>query len=86
MSKSQVLKNNSEADYVQLEHGEVYTHGVGWIEEKEWSKGERLGIVEEGMASHLPQGAVLYRSKETPVIIIAEYGNKTKRYLFASGE
>ncbi|MGP4060279.1 hypothetical protein [Halobacillus sp. H74] len=86
LSKKQVLTINPDADYIEMKDGAVYTHGVDWIEKKDYIKGERVGIVEEGMANHLPVGAELYTTKEPSGVLIAEYSGNTKRYLVAMGE
>ncbi|WP_237417504.1 hypothetical protein [Halobacillus litoralis] len=86
LDRRQVLSMNPDADFVELENGNVYTHGAEWISEKKLTKGEEIAIVEEGMASDLPPGTILYESKEIPAILIAEYGGITKRYHLAMGE
>lgn len=82
----QVLIMNPDADYVELENGDVYTHGTDWVNEENLTKGEKIAEVEKGMASDLPVGTILYESKEIPAILMAEYDGKTKRYHLAMGE
>ncbi|REJ07194.1 hypothetical protein DYE48_16775 [Halobacillus trueperi] len=82
----QVLTMNPDAEYVELENGDVYTHGAEWVYEKSLTKGAKVAEVEKGMASDLPVGTILYESKEIPAILIAEYDGKTKRYHLAMGE
>lgn len=86
LDKRQVLNMNPDADYVELENGEVYTHGAEWVYEKSLTKGAKIAEVEKGMASDLPVGTILYESKEIPAILISEYDGKTKRYHLAMGE
>ncbi|WLR46518.1 hypothetical protein LC065_13165 [Halobacillus litoralis] len=86
LNLGQVLSMNPDADYVELENGEVYTHGAEWVNEKNLTKGERIAEVEKGMASDLPAGTALYESEEIPAILIAVYDGKTKRYHLAMGE
>jgi hypothetical protein len=86
LNKKQVLNLNPDADYVELEDGTVYTHGVDWVEEKNVTKGERIGKVKEGMANVLPEGTDLFLAEELEVILIAEYDGKTIYYLQAMGE
>ncbi|MBX0358394.1 hypothetical protein K2225_11890 [Halobacillus sp. Nhm2S1] len=86
LSLRQVLSMNPDADYVELENGDVYTHGTEWIEEKNLTKGKKIATVEKGMASDLPAGTILYESEEIPAVLIAEYGDIEKRYHLAMGE
>ncbi|MYL48219.1 hypothetical protein GLV98_01930 [Halobacillus litoralis] len=86
LNLKQVLTMNPDADYVELENGEVYTHGADWVNEKNLTKGKQIAEIEKGMASDLPVGTILYVSKEIPAILLAEYDGKTKRYQLAMGE
>ncbi|WP_327608986.1 hypothetical protein [Virgibacillus tibetensis] len=86
LNRSQVEKLYDDADLIELEDGTVYINGPEWIEEQKLTKGDKIGIVEEGMATKLPEGAIIYESKESQPILIVEYQGETKRYLLASGE
>ncbi len=86
LSRSQVLEMNPDADLIELEDGSVYKHGVIWIEEKEYEKGEKIGEVKEGMATEAPVGAVIYQTKDESPVLILEYDGISKRYLLQMGE
>ena len=59
-----MLKMNPDADLIELQDGKVYEHGVDWIEEKDYEKGEKIGEVKEGMATEVPIGTEIYKTKE----------------------
>ena len=73
LSRSLVLKMNPDADLIELEDGAVYEHGIDWIEEKEYEKGEKIGEVKKGMATEAPIGAEIYKTKEKSPVLILEY-------------
>ncbi|MGP4069984.1 hypothetical protein [Halobacillus sp. B29] len=86
LSRSQVLKLNPDADLIELENNEVYTHGAEWVKEKGYQKGERLGKVKKGMATKSPVGADIYTTEEKSPVIIVEYNGLSKMYVIAMGE
>lgn len=85
LTKKQVLKENPEADYFEL-NDKVYVRGIGWIEEVELTKDEIIGEIEEGMASDLPLGTKIFAPKERRDILIAENNGIEIRYLLQLGE
>ncbi|MYL47738.1 hypothetical protein GLV94_19040 [Virgibacillus halodenitrificans] len=85
LSKKQVLKLSPDADIFEYK-GKVYKSGVGWIEEKELTKGEQIGKISEEMANKLPTGAKVFAPKERKDILIVEDNGKEKRYLLQVGE
>ncbi len=85
LNKEQVLKENPDADLFEFK-GSVYKTGVDWIEEKDLTKGEQIGVISEGMATKLPKGAQIYAPKERRDILIVSYDGKEKRYLLMLGE
>lgn len=86
VSRKVILKNSPDADLIELEDGTIYTHGIDWVEEREFTKGEKLGVVKEGMATKLPNGAIIYNVKESYPVIIVEYEDNRKKYLMNQGE
>ncbi|MCA1010543.1 hypothetical protein [Halobacillus halophilus] len=86
LSRSQVLKLNPDADLIELEDGEVYTHGAEWVKEKGYQKGKRLGEVRKGMATKAPMGADIFATEEKSPVIIVEYNGLSKKYVIATGE
>lgn len=86
LSKEEVLEMNPNADIIVLEDDRVYKHGVDWIEEREFTKGEKIGTVNEGMATKTPVGATIYETNEPGGVLIVEYEETSKRYLLQLGE
>lgn len=85
LSKEQVLKETPDADLFEFE-GKVYKAGVDWIDERDLTKGEQIGVISEDMATKLPKGAQIYAPKERRDILIFSYDGKEKRYLLMLGE
>ncbi|QHE54232.1 hypothetical protein GS400_07020 [Pontibacillus sp. HMF3514] len=85
LSKEQVLKGNPDADLFEFQ-GKVYKTGVNWIEERDLTKGEQIGVISGGMATKLPNGAKIFVPKERRDILIVSYKGKEKRYLLMLGE
>ena len=77
---------NPHADLIELEDGSVYVHGVDWIEEKDYHKGEKIGEVKKGMATKAPIGAEIYQTKEKSPVLIVQHNGSSKSYLVAMGE
>ncbi|MFD2630001.1 hypothetical protein [Oceanobacillus kapialis] len=86
LTRNQVLQLDPEADLIELEDDSIYKHGVEWIEEKDLTKGEKIGVIKKGMATKLPVGAIIYEVNESYPILMVEYEGETKRYLLAQGE
>ncbi|WP_277678060.1 hypothetical protein [Gracilibacillus dipsosauri] len=85
LSKEQVLKRDPEADLFEF-NGKVYRTGIGWIEKKELTKGERVGEISKWSATKLPVGATIYTTEERGDILIVEYDGMENRYLLQIGE
>ncbi|WP_075618476.1 hypothetical protein [Paenisporosarcina indica] len=85
LTKEQVLKENPEADYFELNNKD-YVRGNGWIEEVELTKEEIIGEIEVGMASDLPLGTNIVAPKERRDILIVEHNGIEIRYLLQLGE
>ncbi|WHX26434.1 hypothetical protein QNH47_00855 [Virgibacillus halodenitrificans] len=80
LSRSQVLELDPNADLIELENV------VDWIEEKKLTKGDEIGKVKDGMATKVPEGAIIYEVNESYPILIVEYNGTSKRYLLSQGE
>lgn len=85
LTKEQVLKENPDADYFEL-NNKIYVKGTGWIEEVKLTKDEIVGEIEEGMASDLPLGTKIIAPKERRDILIVENSGVEIRYLLQMGE
>lgn len=85
LTKKQVLKQEPEADYFEL-NDKVYVTDIDWIEEVELTNHEIIGEIKNGMASDLPVGTKIIAPKERRDILIAKGNGIEKRYLIMLGE
>lgn len=85
LTKEQVLEENPEADFFEL-NDKIYVRQTGWIEEIALTKDEIIGEIEEGMASELPLGTIIIAPKERRDILIVENNGIEIRYLLQMGE
>jgi hypothetical protein len=63
LTKEQVLKENPNADYFDL-NDKVYETGIDWIEEVKLTKDEVIGEIKDGMASELSVGTKIIAPRE----------------------
>ena len=85
LTKEQVLKEDPEADYFEL-NAKVYVTSIDWIEEVNLTNHEIIGEIKDGMASDLPVGTKIIAPKERRDILIAKDNGIEKRYLLMLGE
>ena len=85
LTKKQVLKQDPNADLLEYD-GKVYKTNIDWTEIEKLTKGEKLGEVLAGMATHIPDGSEIFASNERDDVLIVEYMKVEKRYLLQIGE
>ncbi|PIC80606.1 hypothetical protein CSV75_02100 [Sporosarcina sp. P18a] len=85
LTKKQVLKQDSNADLLEYD-GKVYKTNIDWTEVEKLTKGDKLGVVSRGMATHIPDGAEIFASNERDDVLIVDYMQVEKRYLLQIGE
>jgi len=85
LTKEQVLIENPEADYFEM-NDKVYVTGIEWIGEVELTQHEFIGEIKDGMASDLPVGTKITAPKERRDILIVNDDGIEKRYLLMLGE
>lgn len=85
LTKKQVLKQDPNADLLEYD-GKVYKTNIDWTEVEKLTKGDKLGEVSGGMATHIPDGAEIFASNERGDVLIVDYMQVEKRYLLQIGE
>ncbi|MBD7909038.1 hypothetical protein [Sporosarcina gallistercoris] len=82
-----------DADILQWD-GAIYQAGVEWVQELELTKKERIGEIlyntqmseefQDGIASKLPIGSIMYSTNEGDEYILVEVDEETRSYLLLS--
>ncbi|MEK4563405.1 hypothetical protein MKX54_01795 [Alkalihalobacillus sp. FSL R5-0424] len=86
-----ILEEYPEAD-IFLYNGSIYTTNIDWVDELTLTKGEKIGVIteqaekgdtnyENGTASKLTEGTIIYKAEEREDILIAEENDKISYYL-----
>lgn len=89
----EVLTLEPDADILQWD-GAIYQAGVEWVQELELTKKERIGEIlyntqmseefQDGIASKLPIGSIMYSTDEGDEYILVEVDEETRSYLLLS--
>ena len=85
LTKDEVLEIDPNADAFEFD-GNFFKTGIDWIDEEELTKDEQIAVITKEMATVLPNGALVYSTKERGEILIVEYNGTEKRYLLVAGE